>query len=114
MWIDIVLIPIQIHVRSWIGIKKEIRIRIVINTMPIHNTGYRYNVTIEPVSVVDPDSTGTLDPYSDPDSQSRSGSGSRRAKMIHKHKKKSAGCSLLRAEGFSCSLDVLYGGLGIR
>ncbi len=25
-----------------------------------------------------------------------------------------AGCSLLRAEGFSCSLDVLYGDLGIR
>ncbi len=25
----------------------------------------------------------------------------------------SAGCSLLRAEGFSCSLDVLYRGLGI-
>ncbi len=25
----------------------------------------------------------------------------------------SAGSSLLRAEGFSCSLDVLYGGLGI-
>jgi hypothetical protein len=25
----------------------------------------------------------------------------------------SAGCSFLRAEGFSCSLDVLYGGLGI-
>ena len=25
----------------------------------------------------------------------------------------SAGCSLLRAEGFSCSLSVLYGGLGI-
>ncbi len=25
----------------------------------------------------------------------------------------SAGCSLLRAEGFSCSLGVLYGGLGI-
>jgi hypothetical protein len=25
----------------------------------------------------------------------------------------SAGCSLLRAEGFSCSLDVLHGGLGI-
>jgi hypothetical protein len=24
-----------------------------------------------------------------------------------------AGFSLLRAEGFSCSLDVLYGGLGI-
>jgi hypothetical protein len=25
----------------------------------------------------------------------------------------STGCSLLRAEGFSCSLVVLYGGLGI-
>jgi hypothetical protein len=24
----------------------------------------------------------------------------------------SAGCSLLRAEGFSCSLDVLHGGIG--
>jgi hypothetical protein len=26
---------------------------------------------------------------------------------------KSTGCSLLRAEGFYCSLGVLYGGLGI-
>jgi hypothetical protein len=26
---------------------------------------------------------------------------------------RSAGCSLLRAAGFSCSLKVLYGGLGI-
>jgi hypothetical protein len=41
--------------------------------------------------------------------------------MTHKHRKKlinsiflSAGCSLLGAEGFSCSLDVLYEGLGIR
>ncbi len=25
----------------------------------------------------------------------------------------STGCSLLRAEGFSCSLGVLYGGLGL-
>jgi hypothetical protein len=25
----------------------------------------------------------------------------------------STGCSLVRAEGFSCSLGVLYGGLGI-
>jgi hypothetical protein len=40
--------------------------------------------------------------------------------MTHKIRKKyrifmfgSAGCSLLRAEGFSCSLGVLYGGLGI-
>ncbi len=40
--------------------------------------------------------------------------------MTHKNRKKSRiymflspGCSLLRAEGFSCSLGVLYGGLGI-
>jgi hypothetical protein len=40
--------------------------------------------------------------------------------MTHKYRKKSiifmflrTGCSLLRAEGFSCSLGVLYGGLGI-
>jgi hypothetical protein len=40
--------------------------------------------------------------------------------MIHKNRKKvrnfyvfSAECSLLRTEGFSCSLDALYGGLGI-
>ncbi len=38
--------------------------------------------------------------------------------MTHKNRKKknfmfrSAGCSLLRAEDFSCSLGVLYGGLG--
>jgi hypothetical protein len=43
-----------------------------------------------------------------------------RAKMTHKNGKKyrififrGAGCSLLRAEGFSCSLGALYGGLGI-
>jgi hypothetical protein len=40
--------------------------------------------------------------------------------MTHKNIKKSrifmlisTGCTLLRAEGFSCSLDVLYGGRGI-
>jgi hypothetical protein len=40
--------------------------------------------------------------------------------MTHKNRKKSRifmflsnGCSLLRAEGFSCSLGDLYGGLGI-
>ena len=40
--------------------------------------------------------------------------------MAHKNRKKSrifmylsTGCSLFRAEGFSCSLGVLYGGLGI-
>ncbi len=49
-----------------------------------------------------------------------SGSGSSRAKMTYKNRKKyrifmfwSTGCSLLRAEGFFCSLSVLYGGLGI-
>jgi hypothetical protein len=41
-------------------------------------------------------------------------------KTTHKNRKKyrififlSTGCSLLRAEGFSCSSGVLYGGLGI-
>jgi hypothetical protein len=48
-----------------------------------------------------------------------SGSGDRMAKMTQKIEKTSkklrnlmfwsAGCSLLRAEGFFCSLDVLYG-----
>ncbi len=45
-----------------------------------------------------------------------SGSGSRRAKMTHKNRKStefscfwSVGCSLLRAERFSCSLGVLCG-----
>ncbi len=40
--------------------------------------------------------------------------------MTHKNRKKyrnfmflSAGFSLMRAEGFSCSLDVLYEGLGM-
>ncbi len=40
--------------------------------------------------------------------------------MTHKNRKKSrffmflsTGCSLLRAEGFSCSMGILYGGLGI-
>jgi hypothetical protein len=40
--------------------------------------------------------------------------------MTHKNSKKyrifmfrNAGCSLLRSEGFSCSLGALYGGLGI-
>jgi hypothetical protein len=59
-----------------------------------------------------------LDP--DPHSNCGSGSGSRRAKITHKNRKKSrifmflsTGCSLLRAERFSWSLGVLYGGLGI-
>ncbi len=68
------------------------------------------------VSVVDPDSMGSPDPYLDPDSHldpdSRSRSGSRRAKWPTNKEKLinfifwSAGCSLLRAEGFSWSLDI--------
>ncbi len=60
------------------------------------------------------------DPDSDPHSNCGSGPGSRMAKMTHKNRKKSkiflflnTGCSLLRAEGFSCSLEIFYGGLGI-
>ena len=60
-------------------------------------------------------------PGSDPHSKYGSGSGFRRTKMTHKNRKKSrifmflsTGCSLLRSEGFSCSLCVLYGGLGIN
>ncbi len=60
----------------------------------------------------DPDSMGSLDPYPDPIQE---------GKMTHKNRKKlinlifwSAGCSLLRDEGFPCGLDLLYGGLGIR
>jgi hypothetical protein len=59
-----------------------------------------------------------LDPDLDP--HSNCGSGSRRAKMAHKNRKKSrifmflsTGCSLVRVEGFSCSLGVFYGGPGI-
>ncbi len=46
--------------------------------------------------------------------------GSRRTKMTQKNRKQlinfifwSSGCSLLRVEGFSCSLDVFYEGVGI-
>jgi hypothetical protein len=48
-----------------------------------------------------------------------SGSGSRRAKITQevdfffKFMFSSVGWPLLRAEGFFCNLDVLYGGLGI-
>ncbi len=45
------------------------------------------------------------------------GSGSKRQKWLAKIEKvdkfRSVGCSLLRAECLSCSLDFLYGGLGI-
>ncbi len=63
-----------------------------------------------------PDSIGSVDP----DPYSESGSGSRRAKMTNKSRKKfkkfmfwSVGWPLLSAEGFFCNFDVLYGGLGI-
>jgi hypothetical protein len=53
----------------------------------------------------------------DPDPES--GSESRRAKMTHKNRKKAKKFYVLkcwmyfsRAEGFSCNLDVHYGGLG--
>ncbi len=66
------------------------------------------------VSGLDPDSIVSLDPYPD------SPSWFRRAKMIHKNRKKGNKLNFLKywifsckAEGFSCSLDVLYGGLGI-
>ncbi len=59
------------------------------------------------ISDLDPDSNRSVDP--DP----------KGVKMTHKNRNKlrnfmfwRAGSSLLRAEGFSCSLDVLYGGLG--
>ncbi len=67
-------------------------------------------------SGLDPESIRSVDP--DPDSESASGS--RRAKMTHKNRKKfrnfifwGAGCSFWKPEGFFCSLDVLYGGLRI-
>jgi 23S rRNA maturation mini-RNase III len=51
-----------------------------------------------------------LDP--DPDPHSNCGSGYRRAKMTHKKRKKARIFMFLRAEGFSCCMGVLYGGLG--
>ncbi len=65
-------------------------------------------------SVSDPDSIRSVDPCPD----SESGSVSRRAKMTNISTKKlknimfwSAGCSLLRVEGFFCSLKIFHGGL---
>ncbi len=72
--------------------------------------------TARVLRVADPDSIGSVDPDPFPEF----GSGFRGAKMTHKSRKKlrnimfwSARCSLWRAEGFFCNLDVLYGGLGI-
>ncbi len=64
--------------------------------------------------------TGCRPPVSQPVLWVRIGSGSRRAKMTHKNRKRlinfifwSASCFLLRSGGFSYRLDVLYVGLGI-
>ncbi len=65
-------------------------------------------------SVLDPDSVRSVDPD---DLYSESGSGSMRAKMTQKNRKKiekfDVVCSLLRAEGFFCNLGVFYRGLEI-
>jgi hypothetical protein len=50
-----------------------------------------------------------LDPYPDPDP----GGKKRPTKKVNKFHFLSTGCSLLRAEGFYCSSDVLFEGLGI-
>jgi hypothetical protein len=80
--------------------------RYLVNTL---NQGWRSG------SGLDPDSIGSVDP------DSESGSGSKRAKMTHKSRIfffnfmfRSVGWPLLRADGFFCNLDVLYGGLGPR
>jgi hypothetical protein len=58
---------------------------------------------------------GSLDP--DPDPNSQSGSESKRKKMSEKNRKKYIIFEVLdvflRAESFSCSLNILYEGLGI-
>ncbi len=57
-----------------------------------------------------PDSSSSFDPDPDPGGQSQNDP--QKQKKLRNFMFGSAGCSLLRAEGFSCSLDVLYGGLG--
>jgi hypothetical protein len=54
---------------------------------------------------------GMLDP--DPVRDSVLNAGGQKCPTPRKIENGSAGCSLLRAEGSSCSLDVLYGDLGI-
>ncbi len=73
------------------------------------------------IFLIDPDSVESLDPYRDPDSQSgfTTGSESRRAKITHKKCKKVNSfqffkCWMFFFAVFSCSLEVHYGGLGIR
>jgi hypothetical protein len=56
---------------------------------------------------------GLLDPHPDPHWEYGSGSGSKRAKVTHKSEENLSFGVLLRDEDFSCSLEVLYEGLGI-
>jgi hypothetical protein len=61
------------------------------------------------LSVSDPDSVRSMDP--DPGGQKNDPQKYKKVKKVHVLK-----CwvfSFFRAEGFSCSLDALYGGLGI-
>jgi hypothetical protein len=61
---------------------------------------------------LDPDSIGSLDSYPDLDPGGQKWTTTiERVNKIHFW---CAGCSLLRLEGFSCSLDFLYGGIGIK
>jgi hypothetical protein len=91
------------------------RIRIRTKMSWIRNTGLHGLYKRIQTMVLDPDPHGTALIR-----VAGSGSGSRRAKMTHKNRKKSrifmflsTECSLFRAEGFFCSLGVLYGSLGI-
>ncbi len=70
-----------------------------------------FSSALDPDPDPDPDSMGSLDPYPD----SKSGSGSRRAKMTYKRRKmckififRSAQCSLLRAEKEKKNLQLYF------
>jgi hypothetical protein len=88
----------------------------------IWNQIRNYALQIWNEKVLVPDRVVDLDP--DPHGSALiwvAGSRYRRANINHKTRKKlrifmfwSAGCSLLRTEGFSCSLGILYGGKLIK
>jgi hypothetical protein len=58
---------------------------------------------------LDPDSISSLDPDPDPGGKNDS----RKYKKVKKSGVLKCWMFSLRAEGFSCSLDVVFGGLGI-
>jgi hypothetical protein len=68
------------------------------------NVRYMHGHCCGSVSRLDPDSMGSLDPYPDPDPDPGE-------QKLPTNIEKS---SFLRADGYSCSLDLLYRGLGIR